>query len=102
MSSVELWCRVTVTASDGSELGSCELEGVGSPDLSIVDVVARLALLARRLGGGIRLRAVSPGLQELLDLAGLGVEMGGQPEVGEEVLGVEEVEEERHLGDTPP
>ncbi len=99
MPSVQLWCRVTLVAPDGTELGACELEGAGSPDLSAVDVVARLALLAKRLGGTVTLRAVSPGMRELLDLAGLGVEMAGQAEGGEEVLVVEEVEEERHLGD---
>lgn len=102
MASVELWCRVTVVGPDGTEVGACELEGSGAPDLSVVDVVARLALLAKRLGGRVVLRSASAGLLELLDLAALGVEVGGQPEGGEEALRIDEVEEERHLGDAAP
>lgn len=41
-------------------------------DFTTVDHLARLQLTARRLGGEIRLTAVSPRLRELLDLAGLG------------------------------
>ncbi len=56
----------------------------------MVDGLARLQLEARRLGGSIQLRDVCAHLRELLDLVGLRVEVGGEPESGEEV-GVEEV-----------
>jgi hypothetical protein len=67
-------------------------------DLAVVDELARLALVARRLGCSIRLSRPSTELCELLELAGLdgvvagaaGLEAGGEVEVGEEV-GVEEV-----------
>ena len=41
------------------------------PDLSTVDVLARLQLTAHRQGSSIRLRHTSPALRGLLDLAGL-------------------------------
>ena len=70
-----------------------------------VDALARLQLTARRLGSRIRLQHVSRELDELLAFAGLAgalargpappcgglrVEPGGQPEVREEPVGVEE------------
>ena len=60
------------------------------PDLRVVDELARLQLAARPLGRSIRLQDPSPELSQLLDLVGLRVEVGGEPEGGEEV-GVEEV-----------
>jgi hypothetical protein len=53
-------------------------------DLALVDDVARWQLAARRLGCSIRLRDADPDLLDLLDLVGLGVEVGGEPEGGEE------------------
>jgi hypothetical protein len=81
---VEAWCRVAFVASGGSKLGSWEVRGLGAPDLAVVDGLARLQLLARRLGGSIRLQEVCEELGELLDLAGLGREMGGEPKGREE------------------
>lgn len=82
------WCRVSVV-----------LRGPDQPDMDAVDVVARLALVARRAGAEFRLEAVAPELADLLALAGLGVDVGGQAEGGEEASGGHEVEEEGHLGD---
>jgi hypothetical protein len=71
--------------------------------LALVDLVARLQLLARGAGCTITVRDPSPELSELLDLAGLaellgaGLQAGGQAE-GREQLGVEEV----LPGDDPP
>ena len=48
----------------------CAVETL-SVDAAAVDVVAHLALVARRLGRGIRLRDASPTLVELLAFAGL-------------------------------
>ena len=59
-------------------------------DLDAVDRLARLQLLARRLGGAIVLREATASLRGLLDLVGLLGEVGGQPERREQV-GVEEV-----------
>lgn len=101
MDSVQLWCSVTVVGPDGVELACWVLEGPGAPDLGTVDGVARLALLARRLGGGILLAEVSPSLRAILELAGLRLEVEGQVELGEEPLGVQECQEETHLDDLP-
>ena len=70
-----------------------------APGLTLVDLLGRLALDARRRGATIVVRDPSPQLRELLDLAGLaevlglpgsGLEAGGQAE-GREQLGVQEV-----------
>lgn len=72
---------------------------VGSldPDVSSIDVLARIQLGARRLGVEVRLLRLSSELRELLELAGLaavlGVEPGRQPEEREQPLGVEEKRE---------
>ena len=97
----ELWCRITIVGPDGEQIASVALRGAGFPDLGTVDEVARLTLLARRLGGDIALTDVSPALRALLELAGLPVEMEGQAELGEQPLGVQEAEEEAHPGDLP-
>ena len=88
---------------DGVELACWPLaarvagSGTGPPDLAVVDQLARLELAARRLGCSVAVRGAAPdlaGLAGLLDLVGLtgvlAVEVGGQPEGGEQP-GVEEV-----------
>jgi hypothetical protein len=102
MTAVEVWCRVTVVGPDGAVLACCLLRRTGAPDLGSVDRVARLALLAGRLGGGIVLADVSSALRELLDLAGLSVQVAGEAERREEPLGVEGGQEEIHPGDLHP
>lgn len=77
------------------------LEGDGPPDLAAVDSIAKQALAATRAGGRLVLAQVAPALRELLALAGLPVEVQGETERREQALGVEEVEEEGHLGDLP-
>jgi len=101
MAAVQQWCRVTLVDADGVEIACCVLEGPGAPDLGAVDDFARLALLARRLGGGIVVTDLSPPLGALLELAGLGVEVERQAELGEEAIGVQRGQEERHPGDLP-
>ncbi len=108
MAGRERWCRAAVVGPHGDEVACWLLEGPGDPDISTVDAVARLALVATRLGGDLRLTDVSPALAALLELAGLGVGAGrrvkveGQPELGEEPVGLQEGQEERHPGDLPP
>jgi hypothetical protein len=74
--------------------GAAGADAAGA-DLSMVDGLARLQLAARRLGCSIRLRDGGGGLWELVELAGLAgvvtadvgrlvVEVGGEPESGEE------------------
>lgn len=82
--------------SAGRDGIDCDLAGLGSADLGLIDLVARLLLAARR--GHLRLRIVNPpdGLQDLLALSGLDrlphlrVEMVRQPEQREEAVGVQE------------
>lgn len=98
---VNLWGRVQIVGADDATLAYHQLGGPGLPDLGAVDDVARLALLARRLGGHIVLSDVSPELCSLLDLAGLRVEVEREAESREEPLGIEEGQEELHPGDLP-
>jgi hypothetical protein len=58
-------------------------------DLGTVDALAHALLVARRLGGTLRIEHMTGDLADLLDLAGLRREVGGEPEGGEEI-GVEE------------
>ena len=83
--------------------GPCVVVHVrGAVDLGVVDVLARLQLVARRSDGSARLRVVADGLDDLLALTGLQdvlslrVEPRGQAEAGEQP-GVEEVVDVRHL-----
>jgi hypothetical protein len=101
MTAVQLWGRVTVVGPDGTEQACYPLAGPGNPDLAAVDTVARLALLARRRGDRIVLAELSPALRDLLDLAGLIVEVQRKPERREQPLGIQEREEEMQPGDLP-
>ncbi|MBK3546896.1 MULTISPECIES: STAS domain-containing protein [unclassified Streptomyces] len=49
----------------------CDVGGMIRPDLTAVEAVARLGLVARRAGHTLRLRRVPPELRSLLDLVGL-------------------------------
>ncbi|MFE3665844.1 STAS domain-containing protein [Streptomyces sp. NPDC059164] len=49
----------------------CDVGGVVRPDLTAVEAVARLGLVARRAGVTLRLLRVPPELRALLDLVGL-------------------------------
>ena len=75
----------------GAEVGTWALMGEPTIDLALVDEVARWQLAARRMGCAIRLRDAAPDLIELLRFVGL-VEVGGEPECGEQI-GVEEAVE---------
>ena len=85
----------------GGAVPSWVMEGRGLPDLGTVDHLARMALLAGRLGGAIVLTELSPPLRDLLDLAGLGVQVEGEPERREEPFRVQRGEEVVHPGDLP-
>ena len=71
------------------ELSRWPLPWTTCPDLAAVDVLARLALAARRLGCRIRLADADPdllGLLELVGLVGLAREVVGEPEDGEQLV----------------
>ena len=94
-------CRVRVERVDGSVAVERTLHGFGDPDLDTLDAVARLLLASRRAGDRLVVVDAVPALWELLELAGLPVEVCREPEAGEHLTRVEEVEEEAHLGDAP-
>ncbi|MFJ4689933.1 STAS domain-containing protein [Streptomyces sp. NPDC088766] len=78
------------TAGTAGAVVVCDAEGLGTPGLMAVDLLARLRLTAGRGGGRIRLRAPDPALLALLDLVGLRFEVERKPEQREPPLGVEE------------
>lgn len=81
--------RVVIVTADG-RLWTVVLVGAAFPDLAVVDAIARLQLAARRSGCRLYLEDVSARLGDLLDLAGLPREVGGQAEGREEAVGVQE------------
>src|SRR5687767_9028922 len=82
----------------------CDVTSVTQPTAAAIEVLARLHLIARRLGCELRIYGASDRLRDLIALTGLGdvltlVGPGeGQPEQREQVLDVEEVVE----GPDPP
>jgi anti-anti-sigma regulatory factor len=94
-----LCAQVLVAMADGADIVVCDVRALAEPDLDTVAVLARLQLIARRLGGNIWLRGTSAQLTELLCLVGLtdvlptcsrsGVEVVGQAEHGKHRCGVE-------------
>lgn len=78
----------------------CDVGSLADPSAAAVDMLARLRLMARRLGLELLLVNAHDDLDELIGLmglrdvlgcgGGLGVQVRGQPEEREEPLGVEE------------
>lgn len=62
---------VLVLVADGAELASWDVGAHHSPDLSVVDRLARLHLAARRQGWTLLVREPSPALVELIELTGV-------------------------------
>jgi hypothetical protein len=85
-----------VLSCGGAEVATWAITGWDRRDLGIIDTLARLQLLVRRIDCRIEVRDPCPELARLLDFVGLAellsgsVEMGGQPEDLEEPR-VEEV-----------
>jgi STAS domain len=83
-----------IAAGQGVEQVACDVSALAA-ELAAVDALARLALLARRLGCPLNVRRASPELRDLLELCGLadvlGVwRSGRQPEEREQPLDVQE------------
>ncbi len=93
------WCRAVVVGPDGAPVVDRVLMGEGPPDMGTVDELARLLLDAERRGGRLEVHELCPELSELLELAGLSVEVERQPEGREQPLVVQEIEEEAHPDD---
>lgn len=68
--------RGLVLVVDDVEVAAWRLAGPARTDLAVVDALARLQLVARRLGYSIRFCNPTPELCELLELAGLGDVVG--------------------------
>jgi hypothetical protein len=81
--------RLVIVRADGSR-DTAWLVGHGPPDLSAIDVLARLLLVCRRQGDGLHLEEVSAALAGLLDLSGLRAQFEWEPELGEQPLGLQE------------
>jgi hypothetical protein len=65
--------RTIVVVVDGDvEVTTVQVDGPPSPDLAVVATLARLRLMARRMGWTIRLEDPCPRLCELLEFVGLG------------------------------
>jgi hypothetical protein len=85
---------------DDAERLTCDVGAIVEPDAVTVDALARLQLIARRLGREARVEHASPELRDLLAFMGLsrvvrlsegsGVESGRQTEEREEGSGIEE------------
>jgi hypothetical protein len=84
MATLKPWGVLSLVGADGAVLATLVVDGRGRPDLGAVDDVARFQLRAERLGGQAVIETASPFLLELLELAGLSVEVRRQPETGED------------------
>ena len=62
---------IAVLAVGGTEMARWPLVGSAHPDLSVIDNLARLALMARRRGGVITVRGAGPQLVRLIEFVGL-------------------------------
>jgi hypothetical protein len=62
---------IVVLAVGGTEVARWPLAGSSQPDLSVIDNLARLALMARRRGGAITVRGAGTGLVRLIEFVGL-------------------------------
>lgn len=79
MASRRCWCRAAIIGPDGTVIATAKLSGPGAPGMLATDGVARLALVAVRLGARLVLSEMDPRLEELVDLVGLPVEKSPGP-----------------------
>ena len=75
MADCRQWCRVTLVDDEGRVVADWALAGESDPKLEAVDLIARWAVIARRAGASVRIGDACPELCELIELAGLPVEM---------------------------
>jgi anti-anti-sigma factor len=70
---IDRLCEQVAALIDGPAGGEvvCDLSAVRSADLSLVGVLARLTLTARRAGGSLLLRNAGEELRRLIDFSGL-------------------------------
>jgi hypothetical protein len=70
-SSAALWCRIVIADCAGTTIATWTMTGSGTPDLSVVDRIARLRLDAKGRGQRLVLSEVSPDLAALIRFVGL-------------------------------
>ncbi|HEX6391912.1 MAG TPA: hypothetical protein VFZ97_00615 [Acidimicrobiales bacterium] len=75
MADCRQWCRVTLVDNEGEVLAGWALAGESNPNLEAVDLIARWSVIARRAGASLRIGNANPELRELIELAGLPVEV---------------------------
>lgn len=68
---------MTVVDSSGAVLARWALAGESKPNLEAVNLIARWAVIAGRAGAAVRIVDSCPEMRELLELAGLPVEVDG-------------------------
>lgn len=90
MAAARLRCLIDVVGPDDTVWVTRALTGSGEPDLGDVEELALMKLAATRIGGRIVLDAACPHLVELLELAGLSVEVRGKAEHRKDLLGAQE------------
>lgn len=83
-----------IAAGDEVRVVACDVSALAA-ELAAVEALARLALVARRLGCALRMRRPSPELRDLVALCGLSDALGvwrngGQLEQGKEPVHVQE------------
>ncbi|MEU9398566.1 STAS domain-containing protein [Streptomyces sp. SID4985] len=85
--------RALLVSEGAAGVVVCDVSGVGDPRLGHVELLARLELAARRVGGRIRLRDPAPALVALLAFVGLRFQVEGEVEEGEPAGRVQEAVE---------
>src|SRR4051812_26268318 len=93
---VKAACERLHALAGGGDLDaiSCDVGGLAA-EAAAVDALARLALVARRLGCPLKVRRASPELRDLVEFCGLSDALGvgrdgREAEVREQVLDVQE------------
>jgi hypothetical protein len=71
------WCRVSLVDPHGDVVAGWALAGEANPKLDAVDLIARWVVVAKRAGTTLRIGDACPEILELLELAGLAVEVEG-------------------------
>ena len=84
-----LCARMARLYDAGAAAVVCDAAAVTAPGLGIVEVLARLRLVARGRGRAFRVVGAGPGLRALLELVGL-VQLLGEAEEGEPAVRVQE------------
>jgi hypothetical protein len=94
-----LWCHMTAVDGKGSPAATLVMQGTGAPGLSALDTLARWILEADRAQRQIAIVHLAPEMVDLLELAGLRVEVERKAEGGKESFRVKRVQEEGQFGD---